>query len=278
MELPGNVVDMETEDESINVLVFGESGAGKTPFAGSASNGLMIATEKGVISAQRRGSKMKLWKANTWSEVLKAKQWLEDVYEEEGEIPFDWVSVDSGTMMQTLNLRGILKEEFDKTPSKRDLDIPQIQDHQKWQNEFKRTMQEFVDLPVNLCVTALPLHIETENDEGESEEWILPQFLGGKGAIAWAIVGMFGAGGRVQLKKVKKDDKVRTFQRIYWSKNGNHWGRDRYDALGSYTDNLTLDELSRRVRESGAKAAPVDSNAKNTEEPTQRRRRTAATK
>lgn len=276
MELPSDVVDLETEDESINVLVHGESGSGKTPFAGSASNGLLIATEKGVISAQRRGSKMKLWKANDWATVLKAKQWLEDVYEEDGKIPFDWVSIDSGTMMQTLNLRSILREEFAKTPSKRDLDIPQIQDHQKWQNEFKRTMQEWVDLPVNLCVTALPMHIETESDEGESEEWILPQFLGGKGSIAWAIVGMFGAGGRVQIKKVKKDDKVRTFQRIHWSKVGNHWGRDRYDALGTYTDNLTLDDLAKKVAASAGEAEEPTTAKKTTGSVTGTRRRAAA--
>lgn len=272
VDFPSDIVEMEAEDESINVLVFGESGAGKTPFAGSASNGLLIATEKGVISAQRRGSKMKVWKAPTWEKVLKAKEWLEEVYEEEGSIPFDWVSIDSGTMMQTLNLRGILRDEHAKAPSKRDLDIPQIQDHQKWQNEFKRTMQEFVDLPVNLCVTALPMSMESENSEGESEEWILPQFLGGKGAIAWSVVGMFGAGGRVELKTItdKETEKKKVVQRIHWTKNGNFWGRDRYDTLGRYTDNLTLDDLLAKVKSSN------NSQQSSTTQTTTRRRRAAS--
>jgi hypothetical protein len=241
---PSAIVELEDEDESINLLVHGESGAGKTPFAGSAKNGLLIATEKGTISAQRRGSTMELWKVKNWLDFKKAKKYLEDCAKDKDGIPYDWVSIDSGTMAQTMLLRHILRTEMKKNPSSRDLDIPQIQDHQKWQNEFKRTMQELVDLPVNLCVTALPMTIEMEDDAGDTEEVTLPQFLGQKGAIAWSIAGMFGAGGRVRL--VKKDGEVK--QRVHWTKVGTHWGRDRYSALGNYTDNATLDDILNMIK------------------------------
>lgn len=244
---PDFIVEMEEEDESINLLIFGESGAGKTPFAGSARNGLLIASEKGVISAKRRGSTMQVAKVKNWADIIKTKRWLASLKKEDLGEDF-WVSLDSGTMAQTLLLRKILREEHKKNPSGRDLDIPQIQDHQKWQNEFKRTIQEFVDLPFNLCVTALPMTISSETDEGDFEENILPQFLGQQGAIAWAIAGMFGAGGRCQLIKDRDTKEVK--QRIHFTKRGNYWGRDRYNAMGNYTDNATLDDIFKLVQKS----------------------------
>lgn len=246
VDLPDEIIELEDEVDYVNVLVHGESGAGKTPFGASSDNTLILRCEQGTTSAKIRGSKAKIWPCDTWIKFKKAKAWLEKAGRTEDGIPFEWVTIDSGTAMQTVLLRHILKTEFKKTPSNRDLDIPQIQDHQKWQNELKRVLQEMVDLPVNLCVTALPMSIESENDEGETDETILPQFLGGKGAIAWAIAGMFDIGGSVRLIKPKgKTEKV---QRIYWEKYGPHWGRDRTGALGRYTDNLTLDDLNDRVQ------------------------------
>lgn len=248
LKLPTDILELEAEDESLNVLIFGDSGSGKTPFAGSSDKCLILRCEKGTISAQRRGSKAKVWPCPNWNALLKAKAWLEKAGQHEAGIPFDWVSIDSGTAAQTLLLRHILREEMSKAPTKRDLDIPQIQDHQKWQNEFKRTISEMVDLPVNLCMTALPMSIESDADDGSIEEWTLPQFLGQKGAIAWAIAGMFGAGGRVKLVKTK-DGTIK--QRIDWTKTGTHWGRDRYEAMGRFTYDLTLDGLAAKVRNSG---------------------------
>lgn len=244
--LPSDIIELEDEEESLNILIHGDSGSGKTPFGASAAKCLILRTEVGTISAQRRGSKAKVWPCPDWNAILKAKEWLENQATSPGGIPFDWVTLDSGTSAQTHLLRHILREEFGRNPTKRDLDLPQIQDHQLWQNQFKRVMLELVDLPVNLCVTALPMLVEMTGDNGMPEEWVLPQFLGQKGAIAWTIAGMFSAGGRVRLVNNKAGKRV---QRINWSKQNNlHWGRDRYGALGTFTDNLTLDGLAERVR------------------------------
>lgn len=252
IELPDDIIELEDEVEFIKLLVIGESGAGKTPFGASSDNGLILRTEKGTASAKVRGSKAKVWDCSTWLKFKKAKAWLEKAGKDKDGIPFDWVTIDSITQMQTILLRHILRVEFKKLPSGRDLDIPQIQDHQKWQNELKRTMQEMVDLPVNLCATALPMSIESEDEEENVEENILPQILGGKGAIAWAVVGMYDVGGRVQL--VKKKD-VGTVQRIHFTKKNNYWGRDRFEALGSFKDNMTLDECAEIIKKKMAEVA-----------------------
>lgn len=255
IELPDDIVDLDPYVEYIRFLAIGENGSGKTPLAASASNGLLIATEKGTASAARRGSKMKLWPCKTWDDFEKAKNWLQECSFDDG-IPFDWVSVDSGTAAQQQLLRHILRVETEANPTGRNravdssgLDIPEIQDHQLFQNRFKRYMEEMTDLPVHLCMTAVPMSIELDDNEGGVEEHVVGQFLGGKGAIAWYVTGLFDCGGKVELRKRKKGDKIETYQRVWFKKQGAWWGRDRYEVLGNYQDNLTLDKLVEMVNE-----------------------------
>lgn len=262
-DFPEDIVDLDSSVEYIRFLTIGENGAGKTPLAGSASNGLLIATEKGTVSAARRGSKMKLWPCKGWDDFDKAKSWLEEKSWDPEGIPFDWVSVDSGTAAQTQLLRAILKAETEANPTGRNrsmensgLDLPEIQDHQLYQNRWKRYMEELTDLPVNLCVTAIPMSIEIDDNEGGTDEHIVAQFEGGKGKIAWYCTGLFDCGGRVELrkKKIKRGEKdvVVTYQRQHFKKSGAWWGRDRYEILGAYQDDLTLDKLAQLVNEEEA--------------------------
>lgn len=247
VELPPDIIDMETEPESINLLVIGESGAGKTPFAGSSDNCLILRAERGTTSAAVRGSKAKIWDVRTWARYTKAKKWLDKAAADPDGIPFDWVVLDSVSALQTVLLRYILAKEYRANPGARDLDIPQIQDHQKWQNQFKRTIQELVDMEVNFAATALPMLIESDDDEGNTESNILPQVLGKDGAIAWTIAGMFNSGGRIRL--VPKEDGLYD-QRLSFYKDGNWWGRDRTEALGRSMLNPTLTKIQTKINAS----------------------------
>lgn len=256
-ELPEAIVELESYVEYIRFLTIGENGSGKTPLAASAGNGLLIATEKGTVSAARRGSKMKMWPCRRWEDFDAAKTWLQDKAWEDTGIPFDWVSLDSGPSAQAMLLRHILRVETEAAPTARNrvvsdsgLDLPEIQDHQLYQNRWKRYMEELTDLPVHLCMTAVPMSIEIDDNEGGVEEHVVGQFLGGKGAIAWYTTGLFDCGGKVELRKRKlKSGKIETYQRQWFKKQGSWWGRDRYEVLGDYQDNLTLDKLVDMVNE-----------------------------
>src|SRR3954452_13020326 len=123
------IIDLADFDESSNIQIYGDSGAGKTVFGGTAPKALILGTEKGAMSAARQNSKAKLWQIPDWAELVRAYNWL---YENDGETGFQWVVIDSGPKMQELALRGILDTQVAKN-SERDPDIPAIQDHQKWQ-------------------------------------------------------------------------------------------------------------------------------------------------
>lgn len=168
IEAEVEIEDLSSDNECTNILLFGPSGHGKTVLAGGAPNAVFISTEKGAVSARRAGSKARRFKTPTWEKVVAAKKWCDANLGIE-----DWVILDSLTKMQVLMIRWILRMIHDVNEN-RDLDIPAIQDHQKWQNYFKRFVDDLIDAPYNvifICGDA----IRTGSD-GEDEH--MPSITG----------------------------------------------------------------------------------------------------
>lgn len=168
------VEDLTDYNESANVLVYGDSGVGKTSLAGGASAStragrvVFISTEKGTIAAKRTGSEAKLIRAYDWDHIEAALDWAD-----ENLGPEDWVILDSLSKMQVLLIRwilGIIHEDNEA----RDLDIPAIQDHQKWQNMFKRFVDRIVDAPYNAIFIATAMHATDQ----EGDPLVLPSITG----------------------------------------------------------------------------------------------------
>lgn len=241
-----NIISLEDTDESINLLVYGPSGVGKTVFGGSAENVLILGVENGTVSAKRQKSKADLWPVSHWDDIEEAYEWLYD----NPDHGYDWIVIDSITQMQQLLLRNILELAV-KENGNRDLDIPAIQDHQKWQNMFKRFVLAYCDLEVNVLFTAL---VRNEEDE-EGEQFVTPDIQGKGYQMSQAICGMMSAYGYMQVKrkKVKAKDgteKVARVRRITWQDTGVIRGKDRYDVLAPYTEGKTLQQITEMIEDS----------------------------
>lgn len=173
-EVTVEIEDLEDFNESINIAIYGPSGHGKTVLAGGAPDGpsgrppTYLTTEKGVVAAQRAGLKAKIIRTQSWEHVVAGKKLLDETLE-----PGDWAIVDSGSKMQVLMLRWILRKINADNPS-RDLDIPAIQDHQKWQNYYKRFVDELIDAPYNVIFIFTTMLREDE----EGEDQVLPAITG----------------------------------------------------------------------------------------------------
>jgi hypothetical protein len=171
-DLPSQIIDLQDEDEFVNLLIYGDSGIGKTVFCGSDDDVLFIAPEdNGTLSAKRFGSTAKKWKIEKWDDIREAYEWLAD----QEPIPFNWIILDSITEMQDMCMRSILNEAVEINPG-RDPDVPQLQDWIPYQNKFMRFIKLFEALPVNVIFTALQM--EEEDEDGEKV--VLPM-LQGKG-------------------------------------------------------------------------------------------------
>lgn len=224
------MVEIEIEElssftESINILLYGPSGHGKTVLAGGAPNATFLSTEKGVVSAQRAGSKAKLMRAPDWEHVLAALAKAEQTLG-----PDDWLIVDSITKMQVLMIRWILRVAREEKPD-RDLDIPAIQDHQKWQNMFLRFIDRIIDAPYNSILVATAMY---KTDE-EGEDIVLPALTGKDYAISAYCCAQADAVWyyAVRPQKNPADPMIR---RVLCQPYPPYFAKDRYNAMGRRQD------------------------------------------
>jgi len=256
MARPPAIIELENFTESINMCIYADSGVGKTVFAGTGKNVLFLAfaAEKGTISAKRQGSTAKIWKIRTWDDLQLAYDWLEDNPDE-----FEWVCIDSVTAMQKLCMRGILDNAVAENKS-RDIDIPAIQDWNKYYNMFTRFIIAFNDLPVNVLYTATVLH--KENEDGDA--LLLPELSGPSHSPireAQAFCASLGIVGYLQKQVVGKGDDVKTVRRILFENMPPYFAKDRYDVFDRWVTTSqdkrqiqTLDSLTAMINGSGSPA------------------------
>lgn len=218
--------DLTNFNDSINLLIYGDSGVGKTVLAGGAPDAVFISTEKGTIAAKRAGSKAKLIQATSW-EMLEAA--LDFIEANPGK--FKWAILDSLTKMQVLLIRYILKKINEDNDS-RDLDIPAIQDHQKWQNMFKRFVDRIIDMDINVIFTATAMHKE----DAEGEDLVLPDIQGKDYAISQYVCAQMDGVYALVVKMKKNGERARN---LLAQNTPPYFAKDRYDALGDW---VTLGE------------------------------------
>lgn len=157
-------------EESTNICIYGPTGHGKTALAAGAPNAVIMRTESGVKTAKMVGSKARVLNATTWPKIEASTRKAD---RELG--PEDWLIVDSGNRAQLEYVRWLLRTIHEQNSS-RDLDIPALQDHQKWQNAYMRWADHIIDAPYN----SIFLFIEMTRETEDGDEEILPLIRGGK--------------------------------------------------------------------------------------------------
>jgi hypothetical protein len=216
-------------EEPINILIYGPSGHGKTRLAASAPRATFLTTEKGVISAKHTGSTARVWRAPDWAHCFAG------IKKAEAELgKGDWLIVDSITMMQQLQLQWILETQAAQS-ARRDIDLPELQDHQKWQNQFVRFVARINNMPCNTITIATSMI--REDKEGDDE--VIPELMGGD---RWQAISHYmcaQAGVVLYYALSKERDDEGNPRRYALAQPSPPWtAKDRYSALdfGQYVD------------------------------------------
>jgi hypothetical protein len=253
VELPSNILFLQDEDEFINLLVYGNSGIGKTVFAGSDDDVLFIAPEdNGTLSAKRFGSTAQKWKIKGWKDVVEAFEWLKSLEN----IPFHWIVLDSLTEMQQMCMRSILEEGVRINPA-RDPDIPQLQDWIPYFEKVRKMVKSFCALEVNVLFTALEQ--DEENEDGD--KMVLPMMQGKGTQYAKQVASWMDSFGRMTTGRRKTGEmnedgsaKFEEVRLIQWRGSRQVMAKDRTRCLEPRTVNLSLKEV-RELLESGPRPA-----------------------
>lgn len=231
-------VTIELEDLSrpagrrpINILVHGPAGHGKTLLAGGAADGsrrvVFLSTEtEGVASARAVGSQAELIRAPSWEHAVAGVRWAE-----ENLGPDDWLVPDSGTKMQELYMRWILGRENVINPQ-RDLDIPAIQNHQKYQNGFKRWCDRIIDGQFNVIFITGSMMV----DDAEGDPRVIPLLLGKKGEISDYVSHQFSVVIYYAVARESREMTGPVIRRALCQPFPPWLAKDRYMALGRTWD------------------------------------------
>lgn len=139
-----------------NLLVYGESGVGKTTLAGSADSVpemrkvLVVDIEGGVLSLKDRYPDVETVRVKTWEK-------MQEVYNELsiGDHGFNTIVIDSLTESQKMSMDKIMRKLVEQYPE-REEGVPQIREWNINIEQTRKFVRLFRDLPVNTIFTALP--------------------------------------------------------------------------------------------------------------------------
>lgn len=145
------------QDFTLNMLIYGRSGVGKTRLAASASEVpelapvLLIDIEGGTFSIRDLYPTVDVLRVSTWAD-------MQDAYDElyDGHHKYKTVVLDSLTEIQKFSMMNIMDDLMkDPRNSDRDPDIPSIREWGKNIEQIRKMVRAFRDLPMTAIFTAL---------------------------------------------------------------------------------------------------------------------------
>lgn len=238
----GLVVESVTDsgDNGYNLLVYGETGVGKTVLAGSASvvpemsPVLHLDIEGGTLSLRRRYPEVKRIRIKEFS-VLQGV--YDDLYVNN---PYRTIIVDSLSELQRFSMDKIMADVVaEGKRADQDPDTPAQRDWGKNQNQIRFFVRAFRDLPCNVIFTA---HAQT-TQEKRTGMWKTKPSLPGK--LANEIAGFLDEVYFMYIKRVKLpgSDEFRDERLLLTRATEDTVAKTRLDTLPIVVTNPTMAEI-----------------------------------
>jgi hypothetical protein len=261
-EFAAGFFDLDGATEYKNMLVYGGPGSGKTVLAGTVPGRILfLAGEPGYISAARLGAHGKARLIPDTATAVAAAAWLEDG----GATKFDWVIADGLGTMQKKFLLNYAAEAYDANPAKRaHRNLPDKPDYFNAQNMIMSWVARLIDLPVNTLFTA---HAMFPEDKATGEQLVYPAIQGKGYEISSYVCGLMHAVGFMRPRIKQTEDGPKEVRRILWQNtidpntDTNYFAKDQFNALGRFTDDLTMAEICAIIDSGKQNEAPAAATA-----------------
>lgn len=229
-------LEVQTVSEKLaylNIILYGDPGAGKTVLAGSADEVpemrpvLIVDIEGGTFSIRERFPEVDVVRVEKWAQ-------MQNVYDAllSGEYEYRTVVLDSLTEIQKFSMYDIMEFTVKKDPD-RDPDIPSMREWGKNIEQIRKFVRAFRDLPMHTIFTALA---KSDKDNKTGSVKTKPSLSGKLADEVAAFVDIVG----YQYTKTM-DDELRRF--LLTTATDRYVAKDRSDNLPPTLEAPTMSKL-----------------------------------
>lgn len=221
--------------EWVNLLIYGEAGAGKTYLAGSAADDprtspvLFLDVEGGVTTIRHR-KEIDVVPIRSMDQITKV---YNDIFRsiEDGRILYKTIVVDSLTELADLDMRIIMKNAYSAKPDSVDIDVASPREWGKTRNHMRTIVRAFRDLPCHVIYTS---GLGQKQDEGQPTK----NYPGFSGKLQHEIPGFMDIVGLLTAE-VNPVSKERS-RKLQVAGTRGVVAKDRTSALGDLVINPTI--------------------------------------
>ena len=231
--------------EFLKMLIYGESGAGKTTLIGTAQDSPL--TNPAFLLDIEGGSTVLNDKPQI--DVRQARKMIGDgSVQEIADILhknpkyYKLFSLDSLTELREIDMSEVMQEQFNKKPETTDIYVPSPREWGKSGSRVKEVLRYLKDLPCHVVVTTLVSESTNDRTGITKIEPMLPGQLKGQ------VPGFFDIVGYLRVT-IKNGEAVRTMQ---FAKTERVMAKDRTKALPDVLEEPTIPEIWDIIFKAGA--------------------------
>jgi phage nucleotide-binding protein len=229
------VLPVQERAALLNILIYGDSGVGKTTLAGSAD---AVPSMRPVLVVDIEGGTESLRHSYPEVEHVRVQNWheMQAVYDDlhAGRHDFQTVVLDSLTEIQKFDMYNIMADLARQRPDL-DPDIPSMREWGKNLEHMRRFVRGFRDLPINTVFTAL---VKQDQDKRSGLTKYRPSL---SGKLADEVAAFLDIVGYYYVKQVSKDQ---GFQRLLLTgATDSHVAKDRTGRLPTVMEEPTMADI-----------------------------------
>jgi hypothetical protein len=231
------VVPVQERAPFINILLYGDSGVGKTVLAGSADDCpdlrpcLIIDFEGGTESLVRSYPNVQQVRVTTWKE-------MQSVYDElhRGKTGFSTVILDSLTEIQKFNMYQVMEDLIKNRPDL-DPDVPGMREWGKNLEQMRKFVRAFRDLPMNTIFTAL------KKDEKNDKTGMVTTMPSLSGKLAGEVAAFLDIVAYYYVKRIGSGEEAEDRRLLLTQKTETIIAKDRTRRLPMVVENPDMQML-----------------------------------